>query len=418
VNSYRGIGAVVCVGLALGGSAVAVATQIDTREPATGPQATTAGGGRGSVVSARHLLKVPREQVAADLTKAGFGNEGVRYGVDTYRLIYRTVDAQGRPTTASGLLALPRNDAQRLETVSYAHGTEVDRREAPSVRDEGWAVGPALSYASAGFAAVEPDYLGMGRGPGLHPYLDVPSETTASVDILRAARAFVRGTDRSLRRAVMVSGFSQGASAAMALARALQGGESNWFRLQAVAPISGPYDIEHAELPAMLSGELDPVMSVGYAAYVVVAWNRLHHLYDDPAEMFRAPFDRAVERLFDGRHTFEQLFAFLPDRLDQLFTTHGMELLRNPSGAMAAALAVSDATCADWAPRVPVRLYVSSGDREVALTNSQHCQASLISHGVVAPIIDLGPVDHLTSNILGTTATVGWFTRVSAGSGR
>src|SRR5205809_378975 len=86
----------------------------------------------------------------------------------------------------------PRPRPRQLRTVSVAHGTEAYRGDAPSVSqppvaDDGWAQAPALTYASAGFAAVAPDYLGLGVGPGPHPWMDVPSETTASLDMLRAA---------------------------------------------------------------------------------------------------------------------------------------------------------------------------------------------------------------------------------------
>lgn len=65
--------------------------------------------------------------------------------------------------------------------VSFTHGTEVFRGDAPSMSPAGFEPGPAYTYASAGFAVSDPDYLGLGTGPGLHPWMDVPSETTASL---------------------------------------------------------------------------------------------------------------------------------------------------------------------------------------------------------------------------------------------
>jgi len=178
------------------------------------------------------------------------------HGVRSYRLVYRTVSATGRPTTASGLLALPIGGPRRLSAVSFTHGTESYRGDAPSMRRSGFEPAPAYAYASAGFATADPDYLGLGTGPGLHPWMDVPSETTAALDMLRAARHDVTGHGAALRRRVLVTGFSQGASAALGLGRALRDGADRWFRLGALAPISGAYDFRHAELPAVLGGEL------------------------------------------------------------------------------------------------------------------------------------------------------------------
>jgi dienelactone hydrolase len=74
--------------------------------------------------------------------------------------------------------------------------------------------------------------------------------------MLRAARGYLATQGRTLRSGVMVTGFSPGAPAALGLARALQRGGGYGFRLGALAPVGGAYDLRHAELPALLDGEL------------------------------------------------------------------------------------------------------------------------------------------------------------------
>ncbi|MFF0390451.1 lipase [Kitasatospora sp. NPDC004615] len=301
--------------------------------------------------------------------------------------------------------------------MSFAHGTTSYRADAPSVMTTaGFVSSPALAYASAGFATVAPDYLGPGPGPGPHPWMDVPSETTAFLDMLRAARAFVPGTGRTLRHDVLVTGFSQGASAAMGLARTLQAGDDRWFRLRAVAPVSGAYGFRHAELPALLDGSLDAKSSVLYSAYLLVAWNRLHDLYDVPDEVFRAPYDTTIEALSDGSHTGPQLFAGTPDTIDALLTPHGFDLLRHPTGRLARALRVADSTC-EWTQAVPVRLYAADADEQAATADTGHCEAALRSHGANAEVVGLGTPDfagfrHLGSNVAATAAVVRWFGRL------
>ncbi|MEI5102598.1 hypothetical protein RB200_33930 [Streptomyces sp. PmtG] len=207
---------------------------------------------RGTLVSAERLYTLDgRADAAAELTAAGFASRAARYGVDAYRLVYRTVDAYGRPTTASGLLALPRVRQRALHPVSFTHGTGIHKEDAPSTRRGKFVSAATVSYATAGFAGIAPDYLGMGTGPGHHPWMDVPSETTATLDMLRAARAFAPRAGHTLRRDVLVTGFSQGASAALGLGRALQAGEDRWFRAGALAPVSGAYDFAGTELPAL-----------------------------------------------------------------------------------------------------------------------------------------------------------------------
>jgi hypothetical protein len=178
--------------------------------------------------------------VRSELTADGFDPSAVRYGVRSFRLVYRTVDSRGRPTTASGLMVLPAGGARRLTVVSYTHGTETYRGDAPSRQPTGFEPAPAYTFAAAGFAVADPDYLGLGTGPGLQPYLDLPSEAAAALDMLRAVRHYLTGHGETARRNVLATGFSQGGPAALALGRALQDGADPWFRIGALAPISGP----------------------------------------------------------------------------------------------------------------------------------------------------------------------------------
>ncbi|WP_262704142.1 MULTISPECIES: alpha/beta hydrolase family protein [Streptomyces] len=372
---------------------------------------------RGTLVSVEHLRTLTAREVAAELAgdKAGAWDTGaVRYGLDTFRIVYRTVDPHGRPTTASGLLALPRSGERRLRTVSFTHGTELFKDNVASVSTGVWDQAPALTYASAGFATVLPDYLGLGLGPGPHPWMDVPSETTAALDMLRASRAVVAAKGRELRREVLVTGFSQGASAALGLARSLQEATDAWFGLRAVAPISGAYAFRDAELPALLAGQTEPKASVIYTALTLVAFNRLHHLYDTPAQVFRAPYDQTIEGLLDGTHTGQEVVAGTPDSIDALLTPRGRAMLAHPTGQLAAALRTADGVCADWTPRAPIRLYYADGDEQAVTANTAHCHAALRARGIHAPMIGLGTPDyggsrHLGSQQAGTAAVVRWF---------
>lgn len=196
---------------------------------------------RGTLLSAelRYTLTSAKDS-AAELTDSGYDPGAARHGVDAYRLVYRTIDAKEQPATASGLFTVPRGVQGRLRTVSFAHGTGVHRIDAPSMQRKVFLTGSSVTYASAGFATVAPDYLGVGTGPGKHPWMDVPSEATASLDLLRAAGQFAPRTGHTLDRGVLATGFSQGASAALGLGRALQAGEDRYFRLGALARSAGP----------------------------------------------------------------------------------------------------------------------------------------------------------------------------------
>lgn len=379
------------------------------------PAAARQGAARGQVVSATHLASMSADRVRAWLASEDFDTASVRHGVDTYRLVYRTVDARGRATTASGLAVLPRGRDRRLATVSYTHGTTSYKPDAPSTADDVWGPGAAVTYAAAGFAAVAPDYLGLGLGPGVHPWKDVPSETSASLDMLRAARHFAPRAGRVLDGRVFVTGFSQGASSALGLARALQDGADPHFQVRAVAPISGAYDFRGAELPALLNGDVSPKMSVAYTTYLLTSWNRVHGgVYESPTELFREPYADRVEKYFDGTTPGPVMLGGLPDTLDELLTPRGFEVLRHPSGTFAEALRVDAEVCTAWTPRVPVRLYKMAGDEQAVTANTDHCAAAFRDRGAAAPVVEVGDrlyggSRHLGSNLAGTARIVRWF---------
>jgi hypothetical protein len=431
-HSVRRAGFGVLAALAVTGITALAGAGAASAAPSAGPPSQAGGplapASRGQLVSVTPLRTLATAAaVRSELTADGFDASAVRYGVRSFRLVYRTVDSRGRPATASGLMVLPADGARQLTVVSYTHGTETYRGDAPSLQPSGFEPAPGYTFAAAGFAVSEPDYLGLGTGPGLQPYLDLPSETAAALDMLRAVRHYLLAHGDTARRDVLATGFSQGAPAALGLGRALQEGADPWFRIGALAPISGPYDLPGAEVPAITDGDLvrlnpDPQLgakySVLYAAFGLVALNRVYDVYSSPAQVFKPPYAGTIETLLDGNHTSEQLIAGTPGQLSDLLTARGFAMLRHPAGALAAALEADSSAC-EWAPRVPTRLYLATDDEQVVNANTWHCQAAFAAHGTPVTAVNLGAPDHagsrhFGSNVAGTAQIVRWFAQLAS----
>ncbi|MEV4438160.1 alpha/beta hydrolase [Streptomyces sp. NPDC049577] len=352
--------------------------------------------GRGTLLAVSGPETLTAGQVKAFLSpaEAPFDTSSVRYGIRAYRLTYRTVTPQGAPTVATGLFVLPDGGPRRPALVADTHGTMANRDYAPShaIEDPTGRMSPYL-HASAGRAVAAPDYLGLGDGPGRHPYMDTASAVTASVDMLRASRTAAGRLGRPLTGDVYATGFSQGGQVSMALAKALQAGADRHFRLRAAAPIAGPYDLEHAEMPAVFDGRLNGVSAVFYLSYYLTSQNRLHPIYKDPAEVFRQPYAGIVEGLFDTRHKDEDIVRALPPTPKELLTDAFYARLQHPTGVLLDVMRAQDTTC-DWKPEVPVRLHASAGDRDVTVANTLSCVRDLERHGVRVPVVDHGRADH------------------------
>ncbi|WP_329116667.1 alpha/beta hydrolase family protein [Streptomyces sp. NBC_01465] len=397
------VAACAAVALALGAAAPALAVT----HTGSGTHQTVQTS-RGTLISVVPVADHTRAEVAAFVKDAGADPSAVRYGVTAYRLTYRTVTAEGRPTTATGLLVLPKNGVHRLPVVSDTHGTMTHRGYAPSVAEDFGRLSPYVQ-AAAGRAVSAPDYLGLGKGPGLHPYMDTRSGVSATLDMLRASRTAARQLGRLFTGDVYVTGFSQGGQVAMALGRALTEGADRSFRLKAVAPIAGPYDLSGAELPGMFNGSINNTSAVFYMSYFLTAQNRLHPLWKDPADVFRAPYDKVVTGLFDGLHGDVDVVTALPPTIQELFTDAYLKELQHPTGALKSLLKANDGAC-DWKPAVPVQLYSASGDTDVPIANARSCADQLAAHGVRAPaVVDQGAVDHGGSAIKSVAQIARWF---------
>ncbi|RII16980.1 Secretory lipase [Streptomyces sp. YIM 130001] len=367
--------------------------------------------GRGALVRIAPLGRFSPAEVRDFLTGVEVDDSTVRLGVRLYRLTYRTVDAGGEPTTATGLFALPSGGPRKVALVSDTHGTMVHRDYAPSMEADSPSRSGAFLHASAGRAVAAPDYLGLGEGPGTHPYMDTRSTVTASVDMLRAARSAAGRLGGQLTSDVYATGFSQGGQAAMALGRELSDGRSYGFRLRGLAPVAGPYDIEGEELPALFDGRVNDTSGLLYASYFLVAQNRLRPLYADPSEAFRAPYAHEVEGLFDSEHTEEDVIGTLPANATELLTPEYRALMEKPRGPLLDAVRANDGSC-DWRPEVPVGLYASGADTDVPIGNAESCAEDLAAHGVRAPVLDQGPVDHFGSFRAAAPKIVRWFDRL------
>ncbi len=384
-------------------------------EASTGPAIAKSTPVAGTLLNSTLISQLTTTQVGDLLAGVPFENPRIRYGVSLYRIEYATVDVRRRPTSASALVALPTHRGGRARTVVWEHGTRVARTDVASVSGDNVDRPAAVLLATDGLVTVAPDYLGLGTGPGFHPYAHAASETSASVDALAAGRTLARNTGQQLSDDVLISGFSQGGQAAMALAQALQGSEQGrrtGLRLRAVAPISGPYDLGGAEIPALFDGRVTPFIGAFYLAYWTISSNRIYGLYRSPNEVFRPPYDQTLPGLFDGEHDEQTIAAALPASPEQLVTARYAARLRRPQGGLRRAVEENSTTC-QWRPTVAIRLYTASGDHEVPIANTEHCASQLRARGTDPDLVDLGQIDHLDEPVAALPGIVDWFDHVA-----
>ncbi len=168
-----------------------------------------------------------------------------KYTVNTYRLEYLTLGAQGLPVLASALIAIPAKASTSVSPVlSYQHGTLARDAEAPS--NQVLASEIPVLMASVGYIALAPDFVGYGASKGqLHPYLLAAPSASMVMDLLTAAKYWRQTQGVRDNKQLFLAGYSEGAYVTMAAARAMEASASvHNQNLVAAVTGAGPYQVQ------------------------------------------------------------------------------------------------------------------------------------------------------------------------------
>jgi pimeloyl-ACP methyl ester carboxylesterase len=239
-------------------------------------------------------------------------------------------------------------------------------------------VSVGLAFATTGYAAVVPDYLGLGDSPGFHPYHHARSEATACVDMLRAAKTFCAANGFVLTNQLFLCGYSQGGHATMALLRELETFHTNEFTVTACAPMAGAYDLSGVTTSNFLSGATPP--NPYYFFYLLAAYQNVYHLAGSLSDLLASPYDTTLPPLLDGTRNGSQINTNLTaDPTKILKPQYLADFRSNPRHPLRLALQENDLY--RWRPRAPVRLYHCAADQDVIIANSQVALASFQALG-------------------------------------
>ncbi len=332
---------------------------------------------RGKILSATLSTTLSTSTINLLFSLAGLPITA-QYNVLLYKIDYETISPLGARTIASGTLALPQGDNALLPLVSYQHGTILQTNAAPSSMNLNTEVSVGVGFATTGYAAVVPDYLGLGDSPGFHPYHHARSEATACVDLLRAATAFCSTNGFPLSGKLFLCGYSQGGHATMALLRELEQYHTNEFSVTACAPMAGAYDLSGVTTTNFLSGATQP--NPYYFLYLLAAYQDVYHLAPSLGAMLASPYDTNLPAMLSSNLTSAQINAAMPADPTQILKPEYLAAFRsNPRHPLR--LALQDNDLYRWKPRAPLRLYHCSGDQDVLPANSQVAYASFQALG-------------------------------------
>ena len=351
------------------------------------------------------------------VTLASVASLPLEYDVETYKVVYNTVDGLGEPTIASGAFCIPiSEDCSNFPMAVYEHGTSLRKVDVPSNDVQETYIGKI--FAAGGFNVVLPDYIGMGDSPGLHPYCHGATEATATIDMIRAVReaeslGMIPGmtTDNG---ELFLTGYSQGGHAAMATHKYIEENDMlTEFNVLASAPCSGPYEITGAMADTILAASYS---KPGYIVYMLAGYQSIYgNLYNDYSDILRSPYDEIVVPYFNGNNTtlgMNSLNNQLPQIIQELVVDSVLENFLNAQADFSHPLwqAMADNDNHDWNPTRPIRMYYCTGDEQVSFQNAIAAGAAFEANGIEnAEAVYMGDGNHNECILPSLTDVYYWF---------
>lgn len=318
------------------------------------------------------------ETRTAEELSAQYGIPAV-YDVESYAIEYPTTNIDGTSGMASGLISIPKSSEYKFPKLIFQHGTVGSRDDVPSRLQGGYQLG--VIFATLGFTAIQPDYLGLGINPGIHPYVHADSEAWVAVDMLKHVEENYEENvpDRYLNDQIFISGYSQGGHAGMALHRSLELDYTDEYLVTAASHMSGPYSISEKMIDFTLGDE-----EYGFSAYLASTSLSMKAAYPNLLA------DYEVEDIFKPEYA-DDVIAFANEEINlwalngalenqmmqdvgaiipsQMLFPEIVDALHNdPTHPLSMALADNDVY--DWAPLAPTRLMYCTADDQVTFENS------------------------------------------------
>lgn len=320
----------------------------------------------------------------------------VDHGIAMYRLVYWTHAADGRIVRASGLLSLPVGEVPKA-AVSWQHGTTSLRSAAPSDGDLFNGLFPAAVFAGRGYLLLAPDYHGFGASEEPHSYYNRKEIAGTIRDFVTASKAALIQNDKQWPDVLLLSGFSQGAHAALAAQQLIES-EGSKLTVTASAPVAAAIDLKVEGLRGALAGKSR--FSSLYLGWIALTYSRDYNLPLD--SLVALDWIDTVSTVFDGFHDGETIIESLPVDPKQLMHADVIRAVDENGGHPFLDMLEKNSLLG-YEPKAPVRIYYGEADVDVT-----PAQAKLFG-GENVEIMNLGPLDHENSIVAAIPLVLEWF---------
>ena len=283
-----------------------------------------------------------------------------RNAVRLYRVTYPSVipERGNKPTTATGLLAVPDTAQITFPMVSYQHGTVYEKQQVPSFPEQSPETQLMLAqFAGQGYVLIGADYFGLGLSAESEGYMVKGSHQQATYDMVTASRAVLDDLKLTTNK-LFLAGWSQGGFVTLAMLEKL---EAAAMPVASAVTASAPADVFVAlngflsfprKIDASWVTTLFILSSFSYENYYGVPGLARSLLRDEYYEISRKAYAREP---FDAAGVPTDLHKLIrPDYFDPLFFAN------SAYGRLVAA-----AQAYRWVIKTPVRTFYGETDEAI-----------------------------------------------------
>lgn len=335
-----------------------------------------------TLVKSELVRTISKEKLTLKAKGLGLSTEVLKLQtLKIYSLTYKTKNTDGKTIEASGALLIPEN-AKDLPIMSYQHGTISTQEEAPSLYDKGAETtlyGTIL--ASEGLIISMPDYIGYNKSKQYnHPYEHASSLARSSYDMLIASKEFLKEKKIITSEKLYLAGYSEGASATMALHKYIE--DKDKLKVSWSAPGSGPYD-----LLGTSKFFLGLDMEVGNAtAYSLMLFDSFNKIYFIGKEWETIVNNSYVSKIKEISNPLNFIKAQIPNNPTTLFKKEFRESMLNGTEKEMLSRLEENSTF-DWLPKAPITLYYGKTDMTVSPQNTLTAYTKLKANGANVSVI-------------------------------
>lgn len=305
---------------------------------------------------------------------------------------YRSVTPLGDSVTLSGKIFIPKQGTLRNIIVAN-HYTICSNAEAPSQ-----AFSIEGVFASKGYIVIMPDYMGYGVSVDLpHPYLNLESTVTSSIDLLLAAIPYLSYHNYNFDKPLILVGYSQGGAVTLAMQRKLEEDYADRFTIKKVYAGAGPYDLAGTYDFYAAQDTTDIPCAV---PMLVQGMNYSEQLGLDMQDYFHEKLLETYETLIESKKNNMYIVnATLGKDIHKLVTPLALNKDSFPTTKLYVALQKN--SIVHWTPKAPLFMFQSTQDNMVPFLNSEHVREEFMLQHLENVEYDFAPYgNHLNAAVL------------------